>query len=142
MERTTCAEALAVGAAEYRDVLEALVEAGFDAEFTQTGGMCAAIEISLGSGRCLLLTDRDDPLSWKRDDHDGWRVGLYEEEPGLPNDGPGTSARSRRGSAATAVDLVRRITNSRRPECRHRRRSLGAIRRADLLAARAHGSAR
>lgn len=70
--------ALAAGAEEYRDVLDLLKTAGIDAQFTQTGGMCAAIEAALENGTSLLITDFEDTLSWERDTHHGWGVGLYD----------------------------------------------------------------
>lgn len=68
------------GAAQYADVLQALWGAGFPASFTQTGGMCAAIEVRLDGGATLLVTDADDSLAWSRDEHCGWGVGLYPSE--------------------------------------------------------------
>ena len=65
------------GALAYRDVLEALNHAGFPATFTQTGGMCAALEIQLEAGHTILVTDAEDALSWSRSEHCGWGVGLY-----------------------------------------------------------------
>ncbi|MDL9938989.1 hypothetical protein QSJ18_19765 [Gordonia sp. ABSL1-1] len=70
--------ALAEGAEEYRDVLDALKTIGIDAQFTQTGGMCAAIEANLEDATSLLITDADDSLSWDRGHHNGWGVGVYE----------------------------------------------------------------
>jgi hypothetical protein len=67
------------GAAQYADVIRALNEAGLPSEFTQTGGMCAAILVKLEDGRTLLITDAEDTLSWDRQDHDGWGVGLYAQ---------------------------------------------------------------
>jgi len=32
--------------------------------FTQTGGMCAALEGTLEAGQHLLITDAEDSLSW------------------------------------------------------------------------------
>ena len=68
------------GAAQYADVLQALWSAGFPASFTQTGGMCAAIEVRLEGGPTLLITDAEDTLSWDRDEHRGWGVGLYSSD--------------------------------------------------------------
>ncbi len=48
------------GAARYQDVLDALRVAGLPATFTQTGGMCAALEVMLDSGHTLLITDAED----------------------------------------------------------------------------------
>jgi len=40
-------EAMAVGTARYADVIAALDAAGLPTVFTQTGGMCAALEVTL-----------------------------------------------------------------------------------------------
>lgn len=71
-------ETMRVGEARYREVLDALDAAGLPAVFTQTGGMCAALEVQLETGRTLLITDADDTLSWDRAEQHGWGVGLYE----------------------------------------------------------------
>lgn len=76
-------DTMAWGAEQYRDVLTLLEEEGLPAAFTQTGGMCAAIEVQLETGHTLLITDADDTLSWARAEHVGWGVGLYERD----NDG-------------------------------------------------------
>ncbi len=66
-----------VGAARYQDVLDGLRASGWPATFTQTGGMCAALEVMLDGGHTLLITDAEDSLSWDREEHRGWGVGLY-----------------------------------------------------------------
>lgn len=43
-------ETMRWGAAQYADALQALWAAGFPASFTQTGGMCAALEVHLDAG--------------------------------------------------------------------------------------------
>lgn len=70
-------EAMRYGAAQYADVIQALWKAGFRASFTQTGGMCAALEVRLETGASLLITDAEDALCWDRLDHCGWGVGMY-----------------------------------------------------------------
>lgn len=70
------------GARTYADALAALAGAGLSAEFTQTGGMCAALSVSLDGGY-LLITDQQDSLSWNRLDHAGWCVGRYVGDEGL-----------------------------------------------------------
>ena len=70
-------ETMREGALAYADVLAALEAAGMPATFTQTGGMCAALEIRLETGHIVLITDPEDTLSWSRADHAGWGVGLY-----------------------------------------------------------------
>lgn len=39
--------------------------------------MNAALEVLLDGGHTLLITDAEDSLSWDRDEHQGWGVGLY-----------------------------------------------------------------
>lgn len=70
-------ETMKAGEAEYRDVLDALCQAGLPAVFTQTGGMCAALEVQLETGRTLLITANEDSLPWCRAELVGWGVGLY-----------------------------------------------------------------
>lgn len=79
-------DTMAWGAEQYRDVLGRLEAEGLPAHFTQTGGMCAALEVQLETGHTLLITDAEDALSWARVEHEGWGVGLYE--PGEDSDGP------------------------------------------------------
>jgi hypothetical protein len=66
-----------MGQSRYQDVLDLLEEQGLGATFTQTGGMNAALEVLLDSGHTLLITDAEDSLSWDREEHRGWGVGLY-----------------------------------------------------------------
>jgi hypothetical protein len=73
-------ETMRYGAAQYADVIQALWNAGFKASFTQTGGMCAAIEVRLETGASLLITDAEDTLSWERVDQRGWGVGLFPSD--------------------------------------------------------------
>jgi hypothetical protein len=70
---------MARGADEYLDVIAALREVGLPGTFVQTGGMCAALEVRLEAGYGLLITDADDTLSWSRETHVGWGVGLYSD---------------------------------------------------------------
>jgi len=70
-------ETMVIGQARYQDVLDELATAGLPASFTQTGGMCAALEVTLDSGHTLLIAGQNDPLAWDREDHHGWVVGLY-----------------------------------------------------------------
>ena len=100
-------ETMAWGARQYADVLDTLSEHGLPAEFTQTGGMCAALEVHLENGHILLITDADDYLSWVRADHDGWAVGLYEA--GDRNDGPIAFGQVDRSDTAALVGLVRDV---------------------------------
>lgn len=102
----TYEQTMAWGAAQYRDVIDALATSGLRAEFTQTGGMCAAIEITLDGGHYVLLTDREDTLSWDRAEHAGWYCGLYEPEERRANDGPLRWLHSDDGSAREAVRLA------------------------------------
>lgn len=73
----TYEQTIAFGAGQYADVLEMLNREGLPATFTQTGGMCAAIEVQLETGQTLLITDADDTLSWYRAEQAGWGVGRY-----------------------------------------------------------------
>lgn len=78
--------ALRSGAESYAAVLTALTEAGLVAEFTQTGGMCAAIYVTtpeLPDGYHILLGDSENgPLSWTYEDVDSWSwaSGAYTDE--------------------------------------------------------------
>lgn len=72
--------AMAHGAAQYADVITALADDGLPTVFTQTGGMCAALEITLETGGHVLVTDAEDTLAWNRDQHAGWGVGLYPRD--------------------------------------------------------------
>lgn len=99
---------MAWGAEQYRDVLNALAQAGLDGEFVQTGGMCAALEVVLDGGH-LLFTDLKDTLSWSRCDHEGWAAGLYEPEGRRSIDGPLRWLSDDDGSPAKAVELAQRV---------------------------------
>ncbi|WP_301850987.1 hypothetical protein [Rhodococcus pyridinivorans] len=66
------------GASEYRDVLAALTNHGYDPEFTQTGGMCFAIKLNLTGARYALVTDMNEVLAPNRSDHHGWTVSVYD----------------------------------------------------------------
>lgn len=68
-------EAMLVGAGRYGDALAELGRFG-PAEFTQTGGMCAALQVRLERGY-LLVTDAEEPLPWDRSELRGWGVGFY-----------------------------------------------------------------
>ena len=71
--------AMNIGAALYEDAIEELRCLGLPAEFTQTGGMCAALEVRLERGY-LLITDVDDSLPWQREELRGWGVGYYASD--------------------------------------------------------------
>jgi len=102
----TYEETMAFGAAEYADVLAALRAAGFPAQFTQTGGMSAAIESVLDGGGRLLVTDAEDALAWSRADHQGWAVGVYP--PGESAD-PRGFAETSDGSLGGLVQLIAQV---------------------------------
>lgn len=70
-------ETMALGQAQYQDVIDELSRAGLPTSFTQTGGMNAALEVRLDGGHTLLVTDADDSLAWSRGQHQGWAVALY-----------------------------------------------------------------
>lgn len=72
-------------ARSYSDVTATLLEHGLPASFTQTGGMCAAIEIRLERG-ALLVTDASEVLPWTPQTQCGWGVGYYPSEDAC--DGP------------------------------------------------------
>ncbi len=76
----TYEQTMASGQAQYQDVIDELSVVGLPATFTQTGGMNAALEISLDGGWSLLVTDAEDSLSWARAEQQGWGVGLYAPE--------------------------------------------------------------
>ena len=97
--------AMDAGAAEWREVTDALHARGLRAEFTQTGGMCAAIMVPLDLGY-LLITDRDDSLAWTRDEHEGWMVGLYTDEESTEGRGYGSCDASDTAALLKLVDRV------------------------------------
>ena len=109
-----------IGRSRYQDVLDHLTGAGLPATFTQTGGMCAALEVMLDSGHTLLVTDADDTLSWDRSEHSGWGVGLYPPDQAntdgecLAFDSTGD------GTVGALLPLVNRVLQS------FRRRGAGA----------------
>jgi hypothetical protein len=65
------------GEQQYIHVLHLLEDMGLPAHFTQTGGMNAAIEVTLASNHYLLVTDAESSLAWRWIDHRGWMVGRY-----------------------------------------------------------------
>jgi hypothetical protein len=105
----TYQETMEWGARQYDDVLRELSDAGLPAEFTQTGGMNAALCVTLEDGSYVLLTDQDDTLSWERPQHEGWFVGLYEPEERRTVDGPIRWLSDSEGSPSKAIELVFRV---------------------------------
>ena len=102
--------AIIVGCDRYCDVLNVLIEAGIPAEFSQTGGMCAAIEATVESGHVLLITDAEDSLAWDRSAHAGWGVGLYPPEDQAESvDGPLVWVSDQDGSVEALLPLVRLV---------------------------------
>jgi hypothetical protein len=76
--RMSYEETMAWGADQYADIIARLKAEGLPvAEFIQTGGMCAAIEVQLEAEYTLLITDAEDTLSWARAEQAGWWVGMY-----------------------------------------------------------------
>ncbi|MFW3171160.1 hypothetical protein [Geodermatophilus sp. CPCC 206100] len=101
-------ETMAVGQAQYQDVIDALTAAGLPTTFTQTGGMNAALEVLLDGGHSLLVTDADDSLSWSRAEQAGWSVCLYP--PADQYDGtPVASATTRDTTVEDLLALVRQV---------------------------------
>jgi hypothetical protein len=76
----TYEQTMALGQAEYQDVLDELTGAGLPATFTQTGGMNAALEVRLDGGWTVLITEADDSLAWSRAEHRDWGAALYAPE--------------------------------------------------------------
>lgn len=80
-------ETMQAGAARYGDVTEMLRrDFGVAATFTQTGGMCAAIEMMLETGAMVLVTSADDSLPWDRAALTSWGVGVYAPNVGCCSD--------------------------------------------------------
>ena len=69
-------EFMANGLTEYSDVVTALAAEGLPCFFTQTGGRCGALQVTLERG-IVLLTDVDEPLPARRQDQTGWLAGFY-----------------------------------------------------------------
>lgn len=101
--------AIAAGSAQYRDVLDLLADFGLPAEFIDTGGGYAVLEVELLGGRALWIGDgAAEGLSWRRTDHKGWTVGLRpapEEDQGLEL----ALVESTDGSVDALMSLVDRI---------------------------------
>ena len=77
---------MALGQAEYQDVIDALGADGLPTAFTQTGGMNAALEVRLDGGYSLLVTEADDSLAWMRSEHKDWGVGLFAPDQAYDGD--------------------------------------------------------
>ena len=101
-------EAMAVGTARYADIIATLNSAGLPTVFTQTGGMCAALEVTLENGQHLLITDAGDSLSWERGEQRGWGVGRYVTDSEY-DDGPLAFAESADRSIEALFVLVREV---------------------------------
>ena len=100
-------DTMAWGAAQYADVLATLNEVGLPAVFTQTGGMCAAIEVQLETGQTLLVTDAEDTLAWARPEHEGWGVGLYDA--GEDRDGAIAFGQRTDGDISSLLALIKDV---------------------------------
>lgn len=111
-------QTMTVGADRYRDVLDQLSAAGFGATFTQTGGMNAALEVLLDGGHTLLITDAEDSLSWDRDGHQGWGVGLYPPDQANTDGGCLAFDSTEDGSPEALLPLLRQVLSAyvRRPQ--------------------------
>lgn len=91
----------------YEDVLAALRAAEVPAFMTQTGGMCLAIEFkALDGDGWWWLCDKEDSLSWERDESQGWGLGRYAEE------GDGTEAWIVTCDRKTVDEAVRLVTEN------------------------------
>jgi len=108
MTDTRMDDAMAIGAARYADIIATLNGAGLPTVFTQTGGMCAALEVSLDNGQHLLITDAEDSLSWERAEQRGWGVGRYVTDSEY-DDGPLAFADSEDIGSNTLLRLVREV---------------------------------
>lgn len=108
---TAYARQMHEGDRQYAPVLHLLDDMGLTAFFTQTGGMNAAIEVTLESERYLLITDSEGSLPWQWAEHQDWAVGLYR----LPVDEQDDATDPLRfettddGSPDGLVDLVRGV---------------------------------
>jgi hypothetical protein len=105
-------ETMQYGESEYRDVIDALRERGLIFRFTQTGGMTAALEAVLDGGASMLITDAEDGLSWERERHEGWAVGLYGEIE--DRDEPLAYASSEAGDLGTLLGLIDEVLRKTR----------------------------
>lgn len=105
--------AMRYGHDQYRDVIDHLTASGLPAEFTQTGGMCAALHVALPDGRYLLICDAEDTLSWEREEHSGWSVGLYPPDDSVPDEEwtgePSAFVTDPDGSLGALLPLIRRV---------------------------------
>jgi hypothetical protein len=108
MSRAMFDQEMAAGASRYADVIEALNTAGLPTVFTQTGGMNAALEVTLETGQHLLISDAEDSLSCDRDGQRGWGVGLYRRESEY-DDGPVTFLDTGDTSTEALLMLVREV---------------------------------
>jgi hypothetical protein len=106
-----------IGPAQYQDVIDKLAAAGLPVSFTQTGGMCAALEVTLETGHTLLITDSEDTLSWDRAEHRGWGVGLYQAN-GEHDDGPLVFDSTQDGSLRGLLPVIHNVLTS--AHCRER----------------------
>lgn len=102
--RASYEQAMEFGASQYRDALDRLTAEGLPTHFTQTGGMSAALEVTLEGGRVLLITDAHDSLSWERAEQQGWGVGLYGSDDA--SDGPLRFASSEDSSIKALLNLL------------------------------------
>ncbi|MDD7919682.1 hypothetical protein [Actinomycetospora callitridis] len=108
---------MAAGGAEYAQALTVLRDAGFAAQFTQTGGMCAALEVRLERGN-LLITDASEELPWDRTGQRGWGVGFYESDDA--SDGPVEYVEAESPDVGLLVPLVHQCLSAVADARRHR----------------------
>ncbi len=101
-------ETMALGRSQYADIIDDLHQMGLPAEFMQTGGMNAALEVRLEGGYSILVTESDDSLAWSRDDHRDWGAALFP--PRQQYDGDCLVAdTSNDGSTAALLALLDRL---------------------------------
>lgn len=108
-------ETMALGQAEFQDIIDALTAAGLPTVFTQTGGMNAALEVRLDGGYSMLVTDADDSLSWARAEQQGWGVLLYPSDQAYDGE-PLASASAADTSTATLLALIQQVLREAVPD--------------------------
>ena len=96
-----------LGRREYADIIETLSELGLPTEFTQTGGMNAALEVQLETGAHLLVTDAEESLAWHCGQQQGWRVGLYTDPE--HSDGPERFESTESNEVDALIEIIKQV---------------------------------